>query len=79
MHKRGVPSRAYTICLSSQTGCAVDCVFCVTGRLGGGRNLTAGEILGQLYAVLATTSAAASKACASSSWGWGSRSSIPTA
>jgi 23S rRNA (adenine2503-C2)-methyltransferase len=30
----------------------VDCAFCVTGRLGGGRNLTAGEILGQLYAVL---------------------------
>jgi 23S rRNA (adenine2503-C2)-methyltransferase len=43
----------FTICLSSQTGCAVDCAFCVTGRLGGGRNLTAGEILGQLYAVLA--------------------------
>jgi 23S rRNA (adenine2503-C2)-methyltransferase len=42
----------FTICLSSQTGCAVDCVFCVTGRLGGGRNLTSGEILGQLYAVL---------------------------
>jgi 23S rRNA (adenine2503-C2)-methyltransferase len=42
----------FTICLSSQTGCAVDCAFCVTGRLGGGRNLTAGEILGQLYAVL---------------------------
>jgi len=40
------------VCLSSQTGCAVDCAFCVTGRLGGGRNLTAGEILGQLYAVL---------------------------
>jgi 23S rRNA (adenine2503-C2)-methyltransferase len=30
----------------------VDCAFCVTGRLGGGRNLTAGEIVGQLYAVL---------------------------
>ena len=30
----------------------MDCVFCVTGRLGGGRNLTAGEIVGQLYAVL---------------------------
>ncbi|HEY1252860.1 MAG TPA: 23S rRNA (adenine(2503)-C(2))-methyltransferase RlmN [Thermoanaerobaculia bacterium] len=43
----------FTVCLSSQTGCAVDCAFCVTGRLGGGRNLTAGEILGQLYAVLA--------------------------
>jgi 23S rRNA (adenine2503-C2)-methyltransferase len=42
----------YTVCLSSQTGCAVDCAFCVTGRLGGGRNLSAGEILGQLYAVL---------------------------
>jgi 23S rRNA (adenine2503-C2)-methyltransferase len=42
----------YTVCLSSQTGCAVDCVFCVTGRLGGGRNLTAGEIVGQLDAVL---------------------------
>jgi 23S rRNA (adenine2503-C2)-methyltransferase len=45
-------SEKFTVCLSSQTGCAVDCVFCVTGRLGGGRNLTAGEILGQLYAVL---------------------------
>jgi 23S rRNA (adenine2503-C2)-methyltransferase len=42
----------FTVCLSSQTGCAVDCAFCVTGRLGGGRNLTAGEIVGQLYAVL---------------------------
>jgi 23S rRNA (adenine2503-C2)-methyltransferase len=41
----------YTVCLSSQTGCAVDCAFCVTGRLGGGRDLSAGEILGQLYAV----------------------------
>ncbi|HWZ86036.1 MAG TPA: 23S rRNA (adenine(2503)-C(2))-methyltransferase RlmN [Thermoanaerobaculia bacterium] len=46
------PSEKFTVCLSSQTGCAVDCVFCVTGRLGAGRNLTAGEILGQLYAVL---------------------------
>jgi len=40
------------VCLSSQTGCAVDCAFCVTGRLGAGRNLTAGEIVGQLSAVL---------------------------
>lgn len=45
-------SEKFTVCLSSQTGCAVDCAFCVTGRLGGGRNLTAGEIVGQLYAVL---------------------------
>jgi 23S rRNA (adenine2503-C2)-methyltransferase len=42
----------FTVCLSSQTGCAVDCAFCVTGRLGAGRNLTAGEIVGQLSAVL---------------------------
>jgi 23S rRNA (adenine2503-C2)-methyltransferase len=42
----------YTVCLSSQTGCAVDCAFCVTGRLGGGRNLTAGEIVGELAAVV---------------------------
>jgi 23S rRNA (adenine2503-C2)-methyltransferase len=42
----------FTVCLSSQTGCAVDCAFCVTGRLGGGRNLSSGEIVGQLSAVL---------------------------
>lgn len=49
------PAERFTVCLSSQTGCAVDCAFCVTGRLGAGRNLTAGEILGQLDAVLAET------------------------
>ncbi len=36
-----------TLCLSSQGGCALGCVFCVTGALGAGRNLTAGEIFGQ--------------------------------
>jgi len=40
-----------TVCLSTQTGCAVGCTFCVTGVLGAGRNLTAGEIFGQ-YRVL---------------------------
>ena len=45
----------FTVCLSSQTGCAVDCAFCVTGRLGGGRSLAAGEILGQLHVVLRET------------------------
>lgn len=49
---RGSAPGGFTVCLSSQTGCAVDCAFCVTGRLGGGRNLTAGEIVGQLYAVI---------------------------
>ena len=44
------PERA-TVCLSSQTGCAVDCRFCVTGRLGAGRNLSAGEIVAQFLCV----------------------------
>jgi 23S rRNA (adenine2503-C2)-methyltransferase len=41
-----------TICVSSQVGCAVDCQFCLTARLGVKRNLTAGEIAGQVLAVL---------------------------
>jgi 23S rRNA (adenine2503-C2)-methyltransferase len=41
-----------TICLSSQVGCAVDCQFCMTALLGVKRNLTAGEIVGQVLAVL---------------------------
>ncbi len=36
-----------TLCLSSQSGCAVGCTFCVTGALGAGRNLTPEEIVGQ--------------------------------
>jgi len=45
------PSRG-TICISSQVGCAVDCRFCLTALLGVKRNLTAGEIVGQVLAVL---------------------------
>ncbi len=41
-----------TICVSSQVGCAVDCKFCLTALLGLKRNLTAGEIVGQVCAVL---------------------------
>jgi 23S rRNA (adenine2503-C2)-methyltransferase len=41
-----------TICISSQVGCAVDCQFCMTALLGVKRNLTAGEIVGQVCAVL---------------------------
>ncbi len=44
-------SRA-TICVSSQVGCAVDCQFCMTALLGIKRNLSAGEIVGQVCAVL---------------------------
>ncbi|MGE5235688.1 MAG: 23S rRNA (adenine(2503)-C(2))-methyltransferase RlmN [Acidobacteriota bacterium] len=41
-----------TLCLSSQAGCAVGCVFCVTGALGAGRNLSGGEIFGQYRALV---------------------------
>src|SRR6185437_6564362 len=45
-------SRRATICVSSQVGCAVNCQFCLTAKLGVKRNLTAGEIAGQVAAVL---------------------------
>ncbi|HYX54256.1 MAG TPA: 23S rRNA (adenine(2503)-C(2))-methyltransferase RlmN [Candidatus Limnocylindrales bacterium] len=41
-----------TICVSSQVGCAVNCQFCLTALLGVKRNLTVGEIVGQIVAVL---------------------------
>lgn len=40
-----------TICVSSQVGCAVNCQFCLTAKLGLQRNLSAGEIAGQVVAV----------------------------
>lgn len=51
----GNPSRGWdraTICISSQVGCAVACQFCLTAQLGVKRNLSAGEIVGQVCAVL---------------------------
>jgi len=41
-----------TICISTQAGCAVDCQFCLTAQLGLIRNLTAGEIVGQVLVPL---------------------------
>jgi 23S rRNA (adenine2503-C2)-methyltransferase len=46
------PWRRATICVSSQVGCAVNCKFCFTALLGVKRNLEAGEIVGQIVAVL---------------------------
>jgi 23S rRNA (adenine2503-C2)-methyltransferase len=40
-----------TICVSSQVGCAVNCQFCLTAKLGLQRNLSAGDIAGQVLAV----------------------------
>lgn len=47
LHKPG----RFSVCLSSQAGCAMACAFCATGRLGLKRNLTPAEIVGQLLAV----------------------------
>jgi 23S rRNA (adenine2503-C2)-methyltransferase len=52
-HRSGHGWERATICISSQVGCAVDCQFCLTALLGVKRNLTAGEIVGQVCAVLA--------------------------
>jgi 23S rRNA (adenine2503-C2)-methyltransferase len=46
------PRSRATICVSSQVGCAVNCQFCLTAKLGLQRNLTAGEIAGQVVSVL---------------------------
>jgi 23S rRNA (adenine2503-C2)-methyltransferase len=38
----------HTFCISTQVGCAMKCAFCLTGKMGIDRNLTAGEIVGQV-------------------------------
>jgi len=45
---RMVQSGRVTLCISSQVGCALDCDFCLTGKMGLRRHLTPGEILGQV-------------------------------
>jgi 23S rRNA (adenine2503-C2)-methyltransferase len=45
-----------TLCLSTQVGCGYECAFCLTGTMGLDRNLTEGEILGQLLAANALIS-----------------------
>ena len=44
MHYEG----RHTVCISTQVGCPMGCVFCATGQMGYTRNLTAGEILAQI-------------------------------
>jgi 23S rRNA (adenine2503-C2)-methyltransferase len=48
-----LPTAKYTVCLSSQAGCALACDFCATGRLGAIRSLETWEILGQLALIAA--------------------------
>ncbi|MBN1571081.1 MAG: 23S rRNA (adenine(2503)-C(2))-methyltransferase RlmN [Acidobacteria bacterium] len=45
--------RRDTLCISTQVGCAIGCLFCVTGRLPMQRNLTPGEIVGQILTMQA--------------------------
>ena len=44
-----------TFCISTQVGCAMACGFCLTGKMGLVRNLTAGEIAGQVRVLAAAT------------------------
>jgi 23S rRNA (adenine2503-C2)-methyltransferase len=53
--------RRDTVCISTQAGCAVACLFCVTGKLPVRRNLTPGEIVGQVLALQADRGAAAKR------------------
>ena len=47
-----IPERGhYTVCVSSQAGCAMNCLFCLTGKQGLKRNLTAAEIVDQVVHV----------------------------
>jgi 23S rRNA (adenine2503-C2)-methyltransferase len=43
-----------TLCVSTQVGCGYGCAFCLTGTMGLVRNLTAGEIVGQVWAARAS-------------------------
>ena len=49
---RGDGDPRVTYCISSQVGCAMGCTFCATGAMGIVRNLTAGEIVGQVLALM---------------------------
>src|SRR5688572_11774703 len=46
---------AMTFCVSTQVGCAMSCGFCLTGKMGLVRHLTAGEIIGQVIALASAT------------------------
>jgi 23S rRNA (adenine2503-C2)-methyltransferase len=47
-----LPTAKYTVCISSQVGCALACAFCATGKLGFARNLATWEILAQVQAIV---------------------------
>ena len=53
---------AMTFCISTQVGCAMACAFCLTGKMGLVRNLTAGEIVGQVRVLVDAHSTCATRA-----------------
>ena len=62
-----------TACISSQAGCAMGCVFCATGQMGFGRNLSAAEIFEQAIIFARELAAPGTTASAMSfSWAWAS-------
>ncbi|NUN97284.1 MAG: 23S rRNA (adenine(2503)-C(2))-methyltransferase RlmN [Candidatus Omnitrophica bacterium] len=52
------PLEDYTACLSTQVGCGLRCAFCASGKFGLTRNLSVGEIVGQVLALRAQTATA---------------------
>ena len=70
LHKRGTVS----VCLSSQVGCAMGCVFCATARMTARRNLAAWEILDQWIQGATWPARKGGGSPGSCSWGWASRS-----
>ena len=79
----GLDRSRKTICISTQVGCAMACVFCASGLAGLKRDLSAGEIVAQLLQVWRTNARRAParnwpRSTISSSWGWGSPWPITT-
>lgn len=60
-----------TLCISSQVGCKMDCLFCMTGKQGFKGNLSSGEIINQVLSVEESASLTTS-----SIWVWASRSTM---
>jgi len=58
------PHEDYTACLSTQVGCGLRCSFCASGKFGLTRNLSVGEIVGQVLALRCETA----KACGLDGW-----------
>jgi 23S rRNA (adenine2503-C2)-methyltransferase len=57
-----------TLCISSQAGCALDCAFCSTGKQGFNRNLSAAEIIGQLWLANRMPAPTATASGSSATW-----------